>query len=448
MRTLAKLGVLGMFLGAAGANTACSKAADETTASNPTWSCQTEAVPMGSVTTCTTSAALTSSGSYECSPTVSSNLCPPANPPITTAEGSVENIPSGGATSDDGSGATGGDDATQGTSGEGSVSGGPNDECSYVPDLDYCGGGADGSSGDGTTNGGDATQGTSGEGSVDGACGGKKCPPGQTKKPSGSSGGGGSSSGKPSDDGSGGSSGGGGGGKDKTWKCEPTESGTTCTSEPTCAPGTHPAPCGACVPDSEPPSCDCVPPATGGCWVTGGGFVEAASLVPAGPADGHDNFGGNAKPMKDGAVKGQWNHVDHGTGNHAHGSVSYLFCRKVDGPGPGQPGGKKGLVSNQVYFGGPARFRTAGAWNEGYWFDVVAIDRGEPGSSAASKKGGVPDSYHFTIRKESDPVAGVSGAVVYETKGGLSGGNIQIHPPNNGHPAVSSPLPAWVALED
>ena len=24
--------------------------------------------------------------------------------------------------------------------------------------------------------------------------------------------------------------------------------------------------------------------------------------------------------MKDGTVKGQWNHVDHGTGNHAHGN--------------------------------------------------------------------------------------------------------------------------------
>lgn len=437
MRTLAKLGVIGTLIGAAAANTACSSR-EATTAELPTWSCHREAVPMGNVTTCTTRAALVADASYECSPAVSSTSCPPANPPIQTGEGSVEAVPTGGASSDDGSAASGSDDATQGSSGEGSVDGSPNDECSYAPDLDYCGGASGGD---------EATDGTSGEGSVDGSTGGcgpsgpKKCPPGQTKKPDGS---GGTSSGGPSSSGGGG----GGGGKDKTWKCEKTEGATTCTSEPTCAPGSHPAPCGACVPDDEPEPCDCVPPTTGGCWVTGGGFVEAASLVPAAPADGHDNFGGNAKPMKDGSVKGQWNHVDHGTGHHAHGNVSYLFCRKVDGAGPGQPGGKKGLVANQVYFGGPARFRADGVWADGYWYDVVAIDRGEPGSSAATKKGGVPDSYHFTIRKESDPISGVSGAVVYETKGGLSGGNIQIHPPNGGHPAVSSPLPAWVALED
>jgi hypothetical protein len=57
------------------------------------------------------------------------------------------------------------------------------------------------------------------------------------------------------------------------------------------------------------------------------------------------------------------------------------------------------------------------------------------------------DSYHFTLRKIDDPTKGASGTVVYETSGGLAGGNIQIHPSNNGHPAVSSPLPAWVGLE-
>ena len=36
---------------------------------------------------------------------------------------------------------------------------------------------------------------------------------------------------------------------------------------------------------------------------------------------------------------------------------------------------------------------------------------------------------------------------VYETKGDLVGGNIQIHPSNNGHPAVQSALPPWVSLQ-
>jgi hypothetical protein len=208
---------------------------------------------------------------------------------------------------------------------------------------------------------------------------------------------------------------------------------------PDCATGTHAAACGACVADSEGAG-DCVPPTEGGCWVTGGGFIEAASTVPNAPADGHDNFGGNAKPMKQGNISGHWNHVDHGTGNHAKGRPEYIFCRTVAGPGPKQPGGKKGMTTNQVYFGGHAQWRdkVSGAWADGYWFDVVAEDHGEPGTN---------DTYHFSIRQISNPAAGASGTVIYNTAGTLVGGNIQIHPSNPGHPAVQSALPAWVALE-
>src|SRR5262249_12313670 len=149
-----------------------------------------------------------------------------------------------------------------------------------------------------------------------------------------------------------------------------------------------------------------------------------------------DNFGGNAKGMKDGRIQGNWNHVDHGTGNHAKGKPAYLVCRHVDEPGPGQPGGKKGFTMNQVYFGGPAEWREAarGAGAEGYWFDVVAKDHGGPGSQPSPKNGFMVDTYHFTIRKMDDPANKVSGAVVYEVKGDLVGGNIQLHPPNGGHP--------------
>ncbi|HSO38757.1 MAG TPA: hypothetical protein VLT33_39780, partial [Labilithrix sp.] len=139
-----------------------------------------------------------------------------------------------------------------------------------------------------------------------------------------------------------------------------------------------------------------------------------------------------------------------GTGNHALGRPEYIMCRTTEGAGPGQPGGKKGLVANQVYFGGHAKWRTAAdaTWSDGYWFDVVAEDHGEPGNTSA-KGGGAhdADSYHFTLRKMDDPTAKVSGAIVYETRGDLTGGNIQLHPSNGGHPAVSSPLPAWVSLE-
>jgi hypothetical protein len=180
---------------------------------------------------------------------------------------------------------------------------------------------------------------------------------------------------------------------------------------------------------------DCAAPVQGGCWVTGGGFVVSN--------DGNDNFGGNAKQMKKGGVEGHWNHVDHGLGQHAKGDPKYLYCRHVNRPGPGQPGGKKGLTSNQVYFGGPAEWGTNGSVSPGFWFDVVAEDHGEPGSVPKPKKnGGQPDTYHLTVRKAA------TGEVVYDVRGTLDGGNIQIHPPNNGHPGAQSVLPSWVQLED
>ncbi len=264
--------------------------------------------------------------------------------------------------------------------------------------------------------------------------------------PPSSSSGGASSGGNGNGGGNGGGQGNGGGsssgscgGTDHSgggWHCETDGGGnTTCTKPPVCLPGTHPSACGACVPDGTTTE-DCKPPTEGGCWVTGGGFVV--------DADGKDSFGGNGMPMKSGTIRGEWEHQDHGTKSKAHGKVKYLVCRHVAGPGPGNPGGKnKGFDINQVYFGGEARFFTGGAWADGYWFDVVAEDHGEPGNISAHK--GTADHYHLTLRKVTG--ANQSGTVVYETKGDLVGGNIQIHPANNGHPYTPSALPAWVSLE-
>jgi hypothetical protein len=152
--------------------------------------------------------------------------------------------------------------------------------------------------------------------------------------------------------------------------------------------------------------------------------------------------------MKDGHVDGHWNHVDHGLRGHANCHPTYIVCRHVDEPGPGQPGGKKGLTANQVYFGGPASWQVdGGPFADGYWFDVVAKDHGEPGSVPSPKNGYMVDTYHFTIRKMDDPTHQVSGPKVYETHGPLVGGNIQIHPSNPGHPGVTMSLPSWVSYE-
>jgi hypothetical protein len=373
------------------------------------------------------------------------------------------------------------------------------DECAWVPDLPYCPSGS-GSTSDGSPSMGggggtsDGTGGTASSGGTGGSTPGsdKPLPPGQDKKyggtsdgtsssGTGSSGGdgatsssGGSSSGGSSSGGNGNGNGGvgngngngnksgttdgSGKGKGRHYVCEKDKKGNkTCTSVPNCVPGTN-ASNGACA-DSDSgsgPSGEVLPPALGGCWITGGGFIIAPNDLTGAAADGHDNYGGNAKPMKDGRIQGHWNHVDHGTGNHAKGKPEYIVCRHVDEPGPGQPGGKKGFTMNQAYFGGHAEWRDAstGQWASGYWFDVVVKDHGEPGSVPHAKNGYMVDTYHFTIRKMDDPVAKVSGAVVYEVgrggnqaSGGLVGGNIQLHPPNNGHPYTPMSLPSWVSFE-
>jgi len=198
--------------------------------------------------------------------------------------------------------------------------------------------------------------------------------------------------------------------------------------------------CPSC-PDA-PGDNDCTPPETetGGCWFTGGGYIE--------DPDGKDSFGGNGKPFKDGSIRGQWQHVDHGTGNKLHGQVRYIVCRQVDEPGPGQPSGPNhDFKMNLVYYGGPGRwFDAAGQWSEGYWFDVVAKDHGEPGNKPGpgNHGSGGPDTYQITIRKLK--AANVPGDVVYTTGGDFQGGNFQLHPSNPGHPDTASTAPAWVTV--
>ncbi len=361
----------------------------------------------------------------------------------------------------DGTSSNGNGNGNGGASGNGGSNKFPGpDECAWVPDLPYCPAGS-GATSDGTTS----------NGNGNGAAGSDKpLPPGQEKKYGGTSDGtssaGSSSGGASSSGGNGSNSGttdgsgstGSGKGKGRHYQCEKDGKGNkTCTSVPNCVPGTTPSN-GACADgdSGSGSSGEVLPPALGGCWITGGGFIIAPNDLTGAPADGHDNYGGNAKPMKDGRIQGHWNHVDHGTGNHAKGKPEYIVCRHVDEPGPGQPGGKKGFTANQAYFGGPAEWRDAstGVWESGYWFDVVVKDHGEPGSVPHAKNGYMVDTYHFTIRKMDDPVNKVSGAVIYEVgrggnqaSGGIVGGNIQLHPPNNGHPYTPMSLPSWVSFE-
>lgn len=187
---------------------------------------------------------------------------------------------------------------------------------------------------------------------------------------------------------------------------------------------------GTCEPECEDTWCevceDSNPPSDGGCWITGIGHLIDAT--------GRDNFGGNGMPMKAGYIRGEWEHQDHDTGDKLHGRVEYLVCRRIaDEPGPDVPK----AIPNQAYYGGPGRWYEPGiGWQDGYWFDIMAEDHGEPGKL---------DEYYFSVRRMD--ASGQVSAVIYSAGGVLAGGNFQIHPPNAGHPFLDSELPAWVSLQ-
>ena len=92
-----------------------------------------------------------------------------------------------------------------------------------------------------------------------------------------------------------------------------------------------------------------------------------------------------------------------------------------------------------------------------HWFEVNVDDGGEPGKGDDSGcpengfglHGGAafvdcdcPDFYRITIHANTDP----NSEVIYQVQGYFTG-NFQIHPSNNGHPAVNMSLPSWVSLE-
>jgi len=427
-----------VLAGVAGAFAAC----HSQDATQVAWTCGTAGVPYGERVECTTtSLELTAdAGVYGCNSGGDYNPdCPPPDAGVGDDGGTSDFSPDGSSGDDGGTSDFGPDGSASGGSSSGTSSGGTSSS----------GSGPGGSSG--STSGGSGSSGGTGDYGDGGTCTQHPCPPGHGGSSSGnassgagSSGGGssgGASSGSSSGTGSSGASSGSSGGSTSSggtgdygdggpggppWTCVPDPPEVICNEPPKCDQGSHPAPCGACVPDGT--TGDCQPPAEGGCWVTGGGFIDENASK--------DTFGGNGMPMKDGSVRGEWENVDHASGDDLHGTVSYLYCRVVPGPGPGHPNGPKhNFDDNQVYLGGPARYFVNASWADGYWFDVVAEDHGEPGRQ---------DTYQITIRTYAN---GQAGNVVYQVSGTLAGGNIQIHPPNPGHPGSQSTLPSWVQLQ-
>lgn len=147
------------------------------------------------------------------------------------------------------------------------------------------------------------------------------------------------------------------------------------------------------------------------CWFTFGGFQNAG--IQSGGKD--YTFGGNVGPPSSGSIEV----VDHNTGDNFHtNDVHIVECFKVEGTGPQQPGGKKGLVANAATFAGTGRLNGQG----GYELTGMVIDAGEP----AGKKDNDQDYFEIVV---TDPNNG--DAVVFEAIGYLDGGNVQLHPPKD-----------------
>jgi hypothetical protein len=156
-----------------------------------------------------------------------------------------------------------------------------------------------------------------------------------------------------------------------------------------------------------------------GCWITGGGRILNEDGT-------YDSYGGNAMTMKDGSVRGEWNHVDHNGGgdtlNHFKGDVTTITCSKESDQGPRVPK----AIPNYAIFGGTGTYNG----EEGYTFVVDWVDSWEGGRSW--------DRYQLTITAPNGEVIVENGIGNTNCKpqsfgaefGCTMDGNLQIHPPN------------------
>jgi hypothetical protein len=148
------------------------------------------------------------------------------------------------------------------------------------------------------------------------------------------------------------------------------------------------------------------------CWVTLGGFDKGTNTDASGKKI--CTFGGNVGPPPSGAFEVNW-HSGAFAGSVFHtNDIEAIECVDMGSTGPQQPGGKKGLVVDTLFF------ECDGLFNHlpGYTCDGYFKDSGEPQGKKANDR----DEINFTVR---DSV----GAVVAECIGDMEGGNVQIHPP-------------------
>lgn len=152
------------------------------------------------------------------------------------------------------------------------------------------------------------------------------------------------------------------------------------------------------------------------CWVTTGGFDKGEVQRMDSSGQKICTFGGNVGPPPSGAFEVNW----HNTGDplldgsrfHTN-AITAVRCEDRSDTGPGQPGGKKGLVDDTLVFECDGKFNN----QSGFTCTGFLLDGGEPGG----KKGNDEDQIQLIV---SD----AGGVEVGRCEGILSGGNVQIHP--------------------
>jgi hypothetical protein len=148
------------------------------------------------------------------------------------------------------------------------------------------------------------------------------------------------------------------------------------------------------------------------CWVTTGGFDTGTLSDPSGKKI--CTWGGNIGPPSSGAFEVNW-HMGPLSGAQFHTNDIWIIeCVDEGSTGPQQPGGKKGLEVDTLYF------ECTGLFNHesGYTCEGFLKDAGQP----QGKKGNDRDEISMTVRDGG-------GAIVAECIGDLEGGKVQIHPP-------------------
>ncbi|OLC17231.1 MAG: hypothetical protein AUH29_02735 [Candidatus Rokubacteria bacterium 13_1_40CM_69_27] len=171
---------------------------------------------------------------------------------------------------------------------------------------------------------------------------------------------------------------------------------------------------------------------SGICWLTGGGVkfepVTGTRLAEHQP---QVTFGGNVHPACDGAgAGGNWNHVDHDSKLHFHGTdIPNIGCGNVEPPGSTSPD----TPFNVIEFAGSGTLQGIAGNKDDFGtvcFAARAEDRNEPGSNGA-KDGALIDRYSLVVFDcgTGQPllVFGDGTGNEIPTPVPITGGNLQMH---------------------